>query len=140
MPDSFFTSTKPRKRKRSETSSSFRKSTTSFRDDKNKKNLKSNGVQHKHKRPRPQPIRPRVDEELSDQTDEDVESVDDMELRVDVDEEEGLMGSGEEDENETPAEKRLRLARLYLDSVKEDLGESPFVFFFLFFRSFGGSN
>ena len=140
MPDSFFTSTKPRKRKRSETSSSsFRKSTTSFRDDKNKKNLKSNGVvQHK----RPRPIRPRVDEELSDQTDEDVESVDDMELRVDVDEEEGLMGSGEEDENETPAEKRLRLARLYLDSVKEDLGESPFLFSFFYIRIFGvgGSN
>ena len=132
MPDSFFTSTKPRKRKRSETSSSFRKSTTSFRDDKNKKNLKSNGVvQHK----RPRPIRPRVDEELSDQTDEDVESVDDMELRVDVDEEEGLMGSGEEDENETPAEKRLRLARLYLDSVKEDLGESPVSFFLVFLVS-----
>ena len=130
MPDSFFTSTKPRKRKRSETSSSFRKSTTSFRDDKNKKNLKSNGVvQHK----RPRPIRPRVDEELSDQTDEDVESIDDMELRVDVEEEEGLMGSGEEDENETPAEKRLRLARLYLDSVKEDLGESPFLSFFLIY-------
>ena len=131
MPDSFFTSTKPRKRKRSETSSSFRKSTTSFRDDKNKKNLKSNGVVQ-HKRPRPRPIRPRVDEELSDQTDEDVESIDDMELRVDVDEEEGLMGSGEEDENETPAEKRLRLARLYLDSVKEDLGESPVSFFLVF--------
>ena len=131
MPDSFFTSTKPRKRKRSETSSSsFRKSTTSFRDDKNKKNLKSNGVVQ-HKRPRPRPIRPRVDEELSDQTDEDVESVDDMELRVDVDEEEGLMGSGE-DENETPAEKRLRLARLYLDSVKEDLGESPVSFSFIY--------
>ena len=30
--------------------------------------------------------------------------------------------SGEEDEDETPAEKRLRLAKLYLETVKDDLG------------------
>jgi len=30
--------------------------------------------------------------------------------------------SDEEDVDETPAEKRLRLAKLYLDSVKNDMG------------------
>ena len=30
--------------------------------------------------------------------------------------------SGEEDEEETPAEKRLRLAKMYLDGVKQGLG------------------
>lgn len=42
-----------------------------------------------------------------------------MDLRADaVDPNE----SGEEDEEETPAEKRLRLAKLYLESVKDGLG------------------
>jgi ribosomal RNA-processing protein 9 len=31
----------------------------------------------------------------------------------------------EDDEDESPAEKRLRLAKLYLDSVKNDLGARP---------------
>lgn len=34
--------------------------------------------------------------------------------------------SDEEDENETPAQKRLRLAKLYLDGLKENLGEGEF--------------
>ncbi len=43
---------------------------------------------------------------------------DDIDLRAsDVDANE----SGEEDEAETPAQKRLRLAKLYLDSVKESV-------------------
>jgi ribosomal RNA-processing protein 9 len=47
------------------------------------------------------------------------EALDDMDLRADeVDPNE----SGEEDEGETPAEKRLRLAKLYLESIREDLG------------------
>ncbi|KAI0038624.1 WD40 repeat-like protein [Auriscalpium vulgare] len=46
-----------------------------------------------------------------------------MDLRAeDVDPNE----SGEEDEDETPAEKRLRLAKLYLESVKEGLAEGEF--------------
>ncbi len=57
------------------------------------------------------------DEELSDQTDDDG-NIDDMDLRAD----EVELDSGEEDENETPAEKRLRLAQLYLESVKVGLG------------------
>ncbi|EIN14441.1 WD40 repeat-like protein [Punctularia strigosozonata HHB-11173 SS5] len=34
--------------------------------------------------------------------------------------------SGAEDEDETPAQKRLRLAKLYLESVKDDLAEGDF--------------
>ena len=112
MPDSFFTSSKPRKRKRNESSAHetsgkskkfARKSTTS---------REVNGV---YKR------KSRVDEELPDQSDEGDGGVDDMDLRANIDEDPGA--SGEEDENETPAEKRLRLAQLYLNSVKVDLGE-----------------
>ncbi|KZT59266.1 WD40 repeat-like protein [Calocera cornea HHB12733] len=36
--------------------------------------------------------------------------------------------SGEEDENETPAQKRLRLAKLYLESVKNDLAQQDGTF------------
>lgn len=113
MPDSFFTSSKPRKRKRGEYAEApgkskriARKSATS------QEGKKVNGV---HKR------KSRVDEELPDQTDEGDGGVDDMDLRANADEDPGA--SGEEDENETPAEKRLRLAQLYLNSVKVDLGE-----------------
>ena len=62
----------------------------------------------------------KVDEELdSDQTNEDG-GIDDMDLRHDL--HARPEDSGQEDEDETPAEKRLRLAQLYLDSVKEGLG------------------
>ena len=48
-------------------------------------------------------------------------ALEDMDLRADeVDPNE----SGDEDAGETPAEKRLRLAKLYLQSVREDLGAS----------------
>lgn len=63
------------------------------------------------------------DEELSDNTHDDSgnEGVDEMDLRApDVDP--NAYESGEEDEEETPAEKRLRLAKLYLDDVKQGLG------------------
>ncbi|KAI0252838.1 WD40 repeat-like protein [Lactifluus subvellereus] len=47
-------------------------------------------------------------------------ALDDLDLRADeVDPNE----SGEEDAGETPAEKRLRLAKLYLESVKESLAD-----------------
>jgi len=118
MPDSFFTSSKPRKRKRAESfahaeapakSKKFaRRSTTS-------QEKKVNGI---HKR------KSRVDEELSDQTDEGDGGVDDMDLRANLDDD--PRASGEEDENETPAEKRLRLAQLYLNSVKVDLADGEF--------------
>ena len=62
----------------------------------------------------------RVDEELSDESDGGGGGVDDLDLRPDDDLDPGA--SGEEDDDETPAEKRLRLAKLYLEGVKEDLG------------------
>ncbi|PPQ70545.1 hypothetical protein CVT26_013132 [Gymnopilus dilepis] len=67
--------------------------------------------------------KPKRDEDLSDQTDEDAGGIDDMDLRAEeVDE----GASGEEDENETPAQKRLRLAQLYLDSVKSTLADGEY--------------
>src|ERR1700722_12669903 len=65
--------------------------------------------------------RPRADEELdSDRTNDEN---DDYDLNVASGEE----ASGDEYEDETPAEKRLRLAKLYLESVKDDLGTcAPF--------------
>lgn len=59
------------------------------------------------------------DEDLSDQTDGG--DIDDMDLRT---EEDDPGASGDEDDNETPADKRLRLAQLYLDSLKTSLGMS----------------
>ncbi|KAJ2914602.1 hypothetical protein MD484_g5848, partial [Candolleomyces efflorescens] len=66
--------------------------------------------------------KPRLDEELSDKTDDDEGDIDDMDLRAADDEE----PSGDEYEDETPAEKRLRLAKLYLESVKGSLAEGEF--------------
>lgn len=119
MPDAFFTSSKPRKRKRVDSGTKGNSgSATKF----SRKGLlqgnakhgssKVNGVQNKKRRV--------ADEELSDHTDEGEGGIDDMDLRA---EEEDVGASGEEDDEETPAEKRLRLAKLYLESVKESLGK-----------------
>ncbi|ESK96534.1 rnu3ip2 protein [Moniliophthora roreri MCA 2997] len=114
MPDSFFTSQKTRKRKRSEPSGSKtipKKSHTFFPKSKNSKPLLNNGSAK----------RKRNDEELeSDETNDEDGGVDDMVLRVDTEDEDAE--SGDEDADETPAEKRLRLAQLYLQGVKEDMG------------------
>ena len=63
-----------------------------------------------------------ADEELSEDTqdDDEREGIDELDLRapdVDLD----AYESGEEDEDETPAQKRLRLAKLYLEGVKQGL-------------------
>jgi ribosomal RNA-processing protein 9 len=120
MPDSFFSS-KPRKRKRADTGakagpSGVGKFTRKGSGSDTKKNGAAiiNGTTKKRK------IRAE-DEELSDESDEGPGGIDDMDLRGDADDDAGV--SGEEDEDETPAEKRLRLAKLYLESVKEGLGE-----------------
>lgn len=61
----------------------------------------------------------RKDKESDDESDGG--DIDDMDLREDaVDDKE----SGDEVENETAAAKRLRLAKIYLDSVRNELGES----------------
>ncbi len=115
MSDPFFSTAKSKKRKRSDSTSNAgapsdtRKLTRVTRDGKQHgKAAKVNGILKKKK------VR---DEELSDQTDEG--GVDEMDLRA---EEPDPRESGDEDENETPAAKRLRLAQLYLESVKTSLG------------------
>ncbi|KAG6809128.1 hypothetical protein H0H92_001458 [Tricholoma furcatifolium] len=122
MPDAFFSSSKPRKRKRADSGTKGSSgSTTKFsRKGSSQASVKNgqarvNGAQKQRKRA--------ADEELSDQTDEGEGGVEDMDLRAGLDDE---APSGEEDDEETPAEKRLRLAKLYLESVKEGLAEGEF--------------
>lgn len=121
MPDAFFSAPKNRKRKRTDTGPAGRKTartSTSFASSKGNPHVKS---QSQSKGKGKQKAR---DEELDSDATNDSEAgggVDDMDLRAEVvDPNE----SGEEDEEETPAEKRLRLAKLYLDSVKDGLGTS----------------
>jgi ribosomal RNA-processing protein 9 len=106
MPDAFFAS---KKRKRS---TSIKKQP---HKDRSSRPPKSNCVQPKSK-----PKKRREDEELDlDRTDQDDAAIDDLDLRADDEPE----SSGDEDIDETPAEKRLRLANLYLQNVTEGLGE-----------------
>lgn len=123
MPDSFFAGSKPRKRKRSISGNEDSTGTSASKKFARRgairntaKPAKVNGLAAATKRKSKS-----ADEELdSDQTNEEDVGIDDMDLRHGLDS--GPEGSGEEDEDETPAEKRLRLAQLYLDSVKESLG------------------
>ena len=109
MPDSFFATNKQRKRKRS-TSRSDEAGT-----------LRKFVKRGKKEAPKATRRKKKVDEELdSDQTNDEDGGIDDMDLRHDL--HARPEDSGQEDEDETPAEKRLRLAQLYLDSVKEGLG------------------
>ncbi|KAG1743732.1 WD40 repeat-like protein [Suillus paluster] len=119
MPDSFFASAKTRKRKRSVSTVEggrgvkkvLRKSKASPQDAKLTNASTRRGV------------RKAADEELnSDRTDSEGGGVDDIDLRAEIEPE----TSGDEDEQETPAEKRLRLAKLYLESVKDGLAEGEF--------------
>ena len=78
MPDSFFTSSKPRKRKRTASftqalgkSKKFARNSVASQESKKSGLTKANGA---HKR------KSRADEELSDQTDEEDGGVDDMDL------------------------------------------------------------
>lgn len=122
MPDSFFASSKTRKRKRSTTRdagpSSSKKTAKGVRGKGQKQDAATRTTSKK---------RTAADEELSDGTpdDNDQEGIDDMDLRApDVDPD--AYESGEEDEDETPAQKRLRLAKLYLDGVKQGLSLGAF--------------
>ncbi|KAJ3974565.1 WD40-repeat-containing domain protein [Lentinula raphanica] len=106
MPDSFFTSGKSRKRKRAEPSST--PGPSKGKKTRHTSNTTSSGKKSKSKR---------LDEDLnSDQTSD---AGDDEDFRAPSALESGL--EPEDDPDETPAEKRLRLAQLYLDGVKEDL-------------------
>jgi len=117
MPDPFFSAPKNKKRKRTDSNAAtdprkkFARKPSAPRDGNKPGSGKVNGSLKGKKG--------RKDEELSDQTDEGEGDVDDMDLRA---EEVDMGASGDEDENETPAEKRLRLAQMYLESVKVGLG------------------
>ncbi|TFK53250.1 WD40 repeat-like protein [Heliocybe sulcata] len=108
MPDSFFATKKATKRKRTTASDGANsQKPKKFARTANGKPKPSTSAG----RTKPTPKRKR-DEELSSAS-----GSEDSDLRQsDIDE-----GSGDELSNETPAEKRLRLAKLYLDSVKEGL-------------------
>ncbi|KZT22903.1 WD40 repeat-like protein [Neolentinus lepideus HHB14362 ss-1] len=111
MPDSFFAS---KKRKRARTTSDAPQKTSKFARTANGKPATSTRPKIKSASNKPNTRR---DEELSSAS-----GSEDSGLRV-PDE-----GSGDELEDETPAEKRLRLAKLYLEGVKEGLkrGEGEF--------------
>lgn len=116
MPDSFFAASKPRKRKRS-TAGHDADSGSSKKFAKKAGTSRTTGSLVKATKS----VRRKRDEELdSDQTNEEDGGIDDMDLRHGLDA--GQEGSGDEDVDETPAEKRLRLAQLYLDSIKDGLG------------------
>ncbi|EJU01615.1 WD40 repeat-like protein [Dacryopinax primogenitus] len=72
-------------------------------------------------RPGPSKLRGDDDSDIVSQASREEDTgfgLDDIDLRR-PDDEDG--SSGDEDENETPAQKRLRLATLYLENVKSDL-------------------
>jgi ribosomal RNA-processing protein 9 len=134
MPDSFFASNKPRKRKRD-----GEPSTSSRKYPRASKKVISNGKSTNtpvartaskggsSSSYRAASSKKNVDEELeSDVSDAEGGGIDEMDLRAASEPE----GSGDEIEDETPAEKRLRLAKLYLESVKEDLGTSHNINYF----------
>ncbi|KAJ7145984.1 WD40-repeat-containing domain protein [Mycena epipterygia] len=120
MPDAFFANSKPRKRKRTDTGPAGPSAKKFARKD------TTGGKKPVHGAPKKNATAKRtVDEELdSDRTDDDGGDIDDLDLAADVDVDPGA--SGDEDDDETPAEKRLRLAKLYLESVKEGLAEGEF--------------
>ena len=119
MPDPFFaTSSKKRKRPSPSTSASVPRKKLAIANGKLRSKKPSSRAQQPKKRIA-------HDEELSDATegDPDLGGVDDMDLRVS---DEDPYQSGSENENETPAEKRLRLARMYLEGVKTSLAEGEY--------------
>lgn len=119
MPDRFFaTGSKKRKKSASSTSISAPRKKPATTNGKLRSKKLSSGVQQPKKRIA-------RDEELSDATegDHDLGGVDDMDLRAS---DEDPYQSGSENENETPAEKRLRLAQMYLDGVKTSLADGEY--------------
>ncbi|KAI6096342.1 WD40 repeat-like protein [Pisolithus croceorrhizus] len=117
MQDPFFATSKSKKRKRSTTTGHATRKIAR----KEKGPQRVNGSLAT--KPKPGKQKRVEDEELvSDRTDEDGVDIGDLDLRADDIPE----TSGDEDVDETPAEKRLRLAKLYLDTVKEGLAEGDY--------------
>lgn len=118
MPDRFF-ATGSKKRKRTASSASVSAP--------RKKPATTDGKLKSQRPPELQQPKKRIarDEELSDATEDDHAQggIDDMVLRASDEE---PYRSESEDENETPAEKRLRLAQMYLDGVKTSLADGEY--------------
>ncbi|KAK7061829.1 WD-repeats-region domain-containing protein [Favolaschia claudopus] len=112
MPDAFFSTSRPRKRKRSDAGPSNAKKF--MRNDSGGNKKAPSGVQKRN-------VKKTVDEELESDRTSDEGDLDDMDLTAAPD-----AGSSGDEDDETPAEKRLRLAKLYLESVKEGLAEGEF--------------
>ncbi|KAH7101193.1 WD40 repeat-like protein [Auriculariales sp. MPI-PUGE-AT-0066] len=117
MPDPFFVASKGQKRKRAPAASSS--SAASERATKKQKHGQPSKPSKSAVKPA-QTSRKRRDEESESEEGEDDGNIDDLDLTR-SDEDQGA--SGDEDAHETPAEKRLRLAKLYLESVKKDMAE-----------------
>ena len=132
MPDSFFSAHKTaRKRKREDSLSHKAGPSGAKKKLANKTSTRTNGTSTALNRLVSKKTKGKaVDEELSDGSDDvGPGAIDEMDLRGDAGDD-LAQDSGEEDDDETPAEKRLRLAKLYLESVKEGLGVFPFLFFY----------
>jgi len=118
MSDPFFaTGSKKRKRPPSSTSTFVPRKKPAIANGKLKSKKPSGAQQPKKRIGR--------DEELSDATEDDhgLGGVDDMDLRAS---DEDPYQSGSENEDETAAEKRLRLAQMYLEGVKSSLAEGEY--------------
>lgn len=116
---------KPQKRKRVVDAGDVvptKKTKTTVRGQKHTRNArpsKANGVQAGSLKMKAKPRREsatQLEELDSDGTEKDGMGEDDLRANEEFD------SGGEEDETETPAQKRLRLAKLYLASVREELG------------------
>lgn len=121
MPDPFFASQKSRKRKRPSLDTAPSKKFARQTNSKPHTSTGKAGAKPSASKTK------RRDEELSDETNDEGggSGVDDMDLRApDVDP--NAYESADEDEDETPAEKRLRLAKMYLESVKQGLSLGTF--------------
>lgn len=133
MPDAFFAGSNSKKRKRVHTNgapSSIKAAKRSpggaaatSRMPKSVKNGQKNGTRNELRNKVPK----QRDESLGSDSDAGDALDFDEDLRAsDIDEAEMReQAEIEDDEDESPAEKRLRLAKLYLESVKNDLGARP---------------
>ena len=116
MPDAFFAHSKKRKR----TSESTSKAGPSSSSKKPRKELKTGGPSTSKNGPKNDRAGRKRDEELSSGGEDG--GIDNMDLRAEfVDPNES--GEDEEGLQETAGEKRLRLAKMYLENVKRTLGK-----------------
>lgn len=133
MPDAFFAGSNSKKRKRVHTNgvSSSNKAAKRSPGGAASSSSMPRSVKNGQKNGTSKTLRSRVpkrrDEELEGDSDAGDALDFDEDLKAsDLDEAEMRERAEiEDDEDESPAEKRLRLAKLYLESVKNDLGARP---------------